>query len=110
MCHEKPKEKPFSSLFSVHSFLGGTDQQAGQVTTVIVNRQTIAQEALYFHMIPWFLHIYLHTVKLRCVSFADHKVNSCFFLLSTVAYKVVLTSIVREIFVVVEDLGHCWSS
>ncbi|VDD87955.1 unnamed protein product [Enterobius vermicularis] len=66
------QQKP-SSLFSVHSFLGIADQHAGKIITSIENLQSLPQSATYFHVIPWFIQIYFHTVKFFCVSLSGRK-------------------------------------
>ncbi|VDK43884.1 unnamed protein product [Anisakis simplex] len=54
------------SLIKLHSYLGGVDQQSGYVISIIQNKQTRDQRAVYTHMIPWFMRIYFHTIQLKC--------------------------------------------
>ncbi|KHJ79426.1 hypothetical protein OESDEN_20928, partial [Oesophagostomum dentatum] len=50
---------------SVSSVLGGTDQMSGVLVSVIRNGGSV-QRVVYTHQIPWFLHIYYHTIALTC--------------------------------------------
>lgn len=54
------------SLFSLQSYLGGSNQQSGRVISVIENQQSSERRAIYTHIIPWFMRVYFHTIKYEC--------------------------------------------
>ncbi|VDM43528.1 unnamed protein product [Toxocara canis] len=64
------------SLLRLHSYLGGTDQQSGRVISVIENKQSRDQRAIYTHVIPWFMRVYFHTIHLECSSIRGREMVS----------------------------------
>uniref|UniRef100_A0A0N5AGZ4 GPI transamidase component PIG-T n=1 Tax=Syphacia muris TaxID=451379 RepID=A0A0N5AGZ4_9BILA len=56
------------NCFSIHSFLGGTDQQSGRIITVIKNHQQHQQTVFYSQIVPWFVQVYFHTIHFTCTS------------------------------------------
>jgi GPI-anchor transamidase subunit T len=52
--------------FSLHTYLQSVDQQGGKIATRIHNLDETPRKALFTHMIPWYLRIYLHTLAFVC--------------------------------------------
>ncbi|VDN24478.1 unnamed protein product [Cylicostephanus goldi] len=60
-----PSNIVLHSPVSVSTLVGSTDQMSGVLASVIKNEGK-AQRVVYTHLIPWFLHIYYHTISLTC--------------------------------------------
>ena len=50
--------------FHVHRFLKGYGQEKGQFETLLYNRLSEPLTVIYLDVIPWYLKVYLHTMKL----------------------------------------------
>uniref|UniRef100_A0A914URR8 GPI transamidase component PIG-T n=1 Tax=Plectus sambesii TaxID=2011161 RepID=A0A914URR8_9BILA len=59
-------ESPNPPSISIHSYIGGSGQQDGQIVTRLVNRDEANHRAVYTHVIPWFLRVYYHTIEMDC--------------------------------------------
>ncbi|VDK79844.1 unnamed protein product [Onchocerca ochengi] len=54
------------SLVTIRSYVTGTDQQSGYLISILRNAQHIPQSVVYTHVVPWFIKIYYHTIRLTC--------------------------------------------
>lgn len=53
-------------VFRIRSYVTGTDQQSGYLISILRNAQHIPQSVVYTHVVPWFIKIYYHTIRLTC--------------------------------------------
>ncbi|ETN76312.1 Gpi16 subunit, GPI transamidase component, partial [Necator americanus] len=60
-----PKSAQMHALVSVSTFVGGSDQVAGVLASVLTNAGE-TQRVIYSHQLPWFLLVYYHTITLTC--------------------------------------------
>ncbi|VDO44367.1 unnamed protein product, partial [Onchocerca flexuosa] len=54
------------ALVTIRSYVTGTNQQSGYLISILRNAQHIPQSVVYTHVVPWFIKIYYHTIRLTC--------------------------------------------
>ncbi|RUS16083.1 GPI transamidase component PIG-T [Endogone sp. FLAS-F59071] len=66
--------KPSYPLFFAHRYFTGYGQERGGLTVNIVNQSpNDTMPVIYFDSIPWYLKLYLHTLKVSVVGREDEK-------------------------------------